>query len=60
MRIYVDKQEKVYTDYSLPMQTALGDSLTEFIRHYLMRNGTIIKQGDVYYALKKVFRQQTQ
>lgn len=53
MRIHVDKQEKVYTDYWLPMQTALGDNLTEFIRHYLMRNGIIIKQGDVYYALKE-------
>ncbi|MGQ0793874.1 MAG: DUF262 domain-containing protein [Deltaproteobacteria bacterium] len=53
MRIHVDKQEKVYNDYWLPMQTALGESLTEFIRHFLMRNGNIIKQGDVYYALKK-------
>lgn len=53
MRIHVDKQEKVYNDYWLPMQTALGDNLTEFIRHYLMRNGNIIKQGDVYYALKE-------
>jgi uncharacterized protein with ParB-like and HNH nuclease domain len=53
MRIHVDKQEKVYNDYWLPMQTALGESLTEFIRHFLMRNGNIIKQGDVYYALKE-------
>ncbi|MBS1640193.1 MAG: DUF262 domain-containing protein [Bacteroidetes bacterium] len=52
MRIHVDNQEKVYNDYWLPMQTALGESLTEFIRHFLMRNGNIIKQGDVYYALK--------
>lgn len=53
MRIHVDKQEKVYTEYWLPMQTGLGDSLTEFIRHFLMRNGNIIKQSDVYYALKE-------
>jgi uncharacterized protein with ParB-like and HNH nuclease domain len=53
MRIHVDKQEKVYTDYWLPMQAALGENLTEFIRHFLMRNGSIIKQGDVYYALKE-------
>lgn len=53
MRIHVDKQEKVYNDYWLPMQTALGDNLTEFIRHYLMRTGNIIKQDDVYYALKE-------
>ncbi|MFZ2169632.1 MAG: HNH endonuclease family protein, partial [Methylococcaceae bacterium] len=32
--------------------TALGDNLTEYIRHFLMRGGNIIKQGDVYFALK--------
>ena len=53
MRIHFDKQEKVYNDYWLPMQIALGENLTEFIRHFLMRNGNIIKQGDVYYALKE-------
>ncbi len=53
MRIHADKQERVYNEYWLPMQTSLGDSLTEFIRHFLMRNGNIIKQSDVYYALKE-------
>jgi uncharacterized protein with ParB-like and HNH nuclease domain len=53
MRIHVDKQEKVYNDYWLPMQTALNDNLTEFIRHFLMIEGDIIKQGDVYYSLKE-------
>ena len=52
MRIHVDKQEKVYNEYWLPMQEALKDNLTEFIRHYLMRNGDNIKQSDVYYSLK--------
>lgn len=53
MRIHVDKQEEVYKTYWLPMQSALNDDLTEYIRHYLMRGGNIIKQGDVYYALKE-------
>lgn len=53
MRIHVDQQEEVYKAYWLPMQTALNDNLTEFIRHFLMRGGNIIKQGDVYYALKE-------
>ena len=35
------------------MQTALKDNMTEYIRHFLMRDGNIIKQGDVYYALKE-------
>jgi uncharacterized protein with ParB-like and HNH nuclease domain len=52
MRIHADDQEKVYREYWQPMQEALGENLTEFIRHYLMRNGSIVKQGDVYFTLK--------
>ena len=32
MRIHVDKQDEVYNLYWQPMQTALGESLTEYIR----------------------------
>ena len=53
MRIHVDDQDEVYKNYWYPMQTALNESLTEYIRHYLMRDGSIIKQNDVYYALKE-------
>lgn len=53
MRIHVDNQEEVYKAYWQPMQSALNDDLTEYIRHFLMRGGNIIKQGDVYYALKE-------
>ncbi len=53
MRIHVDNQDEVYSSYWQPMQSALNDSLTEYIRHYLMRDGSMIKQNDVYYALKE-------
>ena len=53
MRIHIDKQAEVHDDYWQPMQTALSDSLTEYIRHFLMKDGGIIKQSDVYYALKE-------
>ncbi|MBI4681154.1 MAG: DUF262 domain-containing protein, partial [Nitrospirae bacterium] len=53
MRIHVDKQEEVYNEYWQPMQTGLNDNLTEYIRHFLMRGGNIVKQSDVYYALKE-------
>ncbi|KAA6301678.1 MAG: hypothetical protein EZS26_002143 [Candidatus Ordinivivax streblomastigis] len=53
MRIHVDKQEQIYQELWLPMQEALKENLTEFIRHFLMRNGGIVKQTDVYYALKE-------
>lgn len=53
MRIHIEEQDKVYNDYWQPMQTALNESLTEYIRHFLMRDGNIIRQNDVYYALKE-------
>jgi uncharacterized protein with ParB-like and HNH nuclease domain len=53
MRIHVNEQDRVYTDYWLPMQTALNEYLTEFIRHFLMIDGNVIKQSDVYYSLKE-------
>ena len=52
MRIHINDQERVYFEYWLPMQTALNENLTEFIRHFLMMNGNIIKQSDIYYSLK--------
>ena len=53
MRIHVEQQEEIYKEYWLPMQAALENDLTEFIRHYLMKGGNIIKQDDVYYSLKE-------
>ncbi len=53
MRVHVDRQDEVYNDFWYPMQTSLGEDLTEYIRHFLMREGSIIKQGEVYYALKE-------
>ena len=53
MRIHIDQQEEIHKEYWFPMQEALGDDLTEFIRHYLMKGGNIINQDDVYYSLKE-------
>jgi uncharacterized protein with ParB-like and HNH nuclease domain len=52
MSIHVNLQEKMYAQHWLPMQERLGDSLTEYIRHFLMRDGKIVRQSDVYYTLK--------
>lgn len=52
MRIPQKEQETVYEDYWKPMQEALGERLTDFIRHYLMRDGTNVRKSDVYYILK--------
>jgi hypothetical protein len=34
------------------MQDALGDDLTEYVRHFLMRSGAFVKQSEVYVTLK--------
>ncbi|MBN8721624.1 MAG: DUF262 domain-containing protein [Acidobacteria bacterium] len=57
MRINVDEQEQVYAKYWMPMQEALGDKLTEFIGHYLMKNGLVVKQNDIYFVLKDLVNQ---
>lgn len=54
MRIHVNDQEHAYLTYWQPMQERLGDSLTEFIRHFLMRAGAPVRQGDVYFTLKAI------
>ena len=53
MRIHVDQQETLYHLYWKPMQEQLEESLTECIRHFLMKDGGMVKQGDVYIALKE-------
>lgn len=57
MRIHVDEQESIYSRYWKPMQEVLSEYLTEFIRHYLMRDGKIVKQTDVYFSLKDIVNQ---
>ncbi len=52
MRIHTDTQESVYSNYWKPMQDLLGENLTEFIRHYLTKNGTEVKQSDIYFEIK--------
>ena len=53
MRIHIDQQNEVYTRFWQPMETRLGDRLTDYIRHYLMMDGSIVKQNDVYHSLKE-------
>lgn len=53
MRIHATSQDKVFRECWQPMQERLGKHLTEFIRHYLMRDGRVVKQGDVYFTVKE-------
>jgi uncharacterized protein with ParB-like and HNH nuclease domain len=52
MRVHVGEQSRLFQTYWLPIQQALGASLTEFVRHFLMKEGQILKEADVYFELK--------
>jgi len=52
MRIHVNEQQSVFDQHWRPIQEALSDQLTEFVRHYLMKEGKIIKSADIYFELK--------
>jgi len=52
MRIHINEQQSVFDRHWRPLQEALGDQLTEFVRHYLMKEGKIIKSADIYFELK--------
>lgn len=54
MRIHVDTQEEMYAEHWNPMQRDLGEDLTEFIRHYLMKDGgEFVKTNDIYFVVKE-------
>jgi uncharacterized protein with ParB-like and HNH nuclease domain len=52
MRIHVNEQQEVFDDHWRPIQDALGDQLTEFVRHFLMKEGRVFNSADIYFELK--------
>lgn len=52
MMIHVDSQDVIYEELWEPIEISLRDVLTEFIRHYLMKNGKDVKKNEVYLTLK--------
>jgi uncharacterized protein with ParB-like and HNH nuclease domain len=52
MRIQQREQEIRFSKDWFPMEQALGDKLTEFIRHFLMKDGEIVKNSEVYDRFK--------
>lgn len=47
------EQEYIYTHYWRPLEELLKDNLTEYLRHYTMKDGEDIKRGGIYAAIKK-------
>ncbi len=52
MQVHVGDQERLFKTYWLPIQQALNADLTEFVRHYLMKEGKILREAEVYFELK--------
>jgi len=50
------EQERVYNKLWRPLEQSLKDSLTEFLRHYAMKDGENIRQGGIYAAIKERLR----
>lgn len=52
MQINPQKQDSIYENYWFPMQEILKDNLTEFIRHYVTKSGLVVKENEIYFAIK--------
>ncbi len=52
MKIHVDQHENIHSSYWRPMEDELSSNLTEYIRHFLMKDGTFVRTNEVYLALK--------
>src|SRR5262249_42061374 len=54
LKIHTDHQDDMHARYWLPMQEALCEQLTEFIRHYLIgQDGSFLRGDSVYFRLKE-------
>jgi uncharacterized protein with ParB-like and HNH nuclease domain len=49
------EQERIYKQYWLPLELALEDNLTDFLRHYAMKGGENVRQKGIYPIIKKRF-----
>jgi uncharacterized protein with ParB-like and HNH nuclease domain len=47
-------QERIYEQYWNPLQQTLGLELTDFLRHYCMKDGTTVEKRTVYTAIKRL------
>jgi len=52
MKIQQSEQEIRFNKDWFPMEQALGQKLTDFIRHFLMKEGEIIKNSEIYDRFK--------
>jgi uncharacterized protein with ParB-like and HNH nuclease domain len=52
MNIPNEEHDKYYENHWQPMQETLKENLTTFMRFFLMKNGAVIKESNVYSVMK--------
>ena len=54
MSIESSRHETIYRRKWIPMEQAVGrENMEEFFRHHLISDGTMVRQSDVYFELKR-------
>ena len=53
------EQERIYSKYWVPLEDMLKSNLTEFLRHYTMKDGDDIKKGGIYEAIRTKLKKMT-
>jgi len=53
MHVGENKVDESYNTYWKPIQDKLGNSLSDYMRHYLMKDGVNVKKNEAYFTLKK-------
>lgn len=53
------EQDRIYQNYWRPLQDSLEGGLTDFLRHYCMKDGATVEKRTVYSAIKKLLSQMT-
>jgi uncharacterized protein with ParB-like and HNH nuclease domain len=55
MYVYQDEQKEIYDQYWYPMESKLKELLSEYLRHFLLKDNAGVKKDDIYFLIKQKF-----
>lgn len=54
MSIDAERHDEIYRNKWIPIETAIErENMEAYVRHFLIREGSLVKESNVYYTLKK-------
>ncbi len=54
MSIDAERHDEIYRNKWIPIERAINrENMEAYVRHFLIREGSLVKESDVYYTLKK-------